>query len=209
MRACAVDALCCAVVDTHSSVAPSSVLLHVLQNVLLDSVKVLEHEMVTRVADGTWVSNRIAEDKRINEPYDIGISSTALSAIRNNTETDIVLLLRTLCKVSIANINRIGTLKNFGGFWKDLLASITFFLDAPPPIGAGYDSVLDEKCVDLVSTVDECRNILKALLNGASNSALFVNGNEPSSLWIITKQAVGNLKKYPNLLTDLVDSISR
>ena len=62
MRRSAVEALCTAITDKHTSAVPTGVLILILKNVVLPTASWLGQDLVQSVSEGTWSSDEVVEE---------------------------------------------------------------------------------------------------------------------------------------------------
>lgn len=93
---------------------------------------------------------------------------------------------------------------SFEDNWRRILATFTYFLDAPQPIGEGFDSSLCTVCPELANSVDTAKKLLRQLVMGLNARAQWsTRPDRRGQLWIVTKQGTGNLLRDPDLMQEL------
>jgi hypothetical protein len=108
--------------------------------------------------------------------------------------------------VFLAHVNRLKSSPSFEELWRLLLGVLTFYLDAPPPMGNGFDPKLCSACLEIHQTVDFALELLKNVILVMSSTGTFTGNGKAGQLWIITRQATGNLSRCPELLSELFPS---
>lgn len=73
-------------------------------------------------------------------------------------------------------------------------------------MGHGFDPKLCKACVEIQQTVDIALELLKNLILVMNSSGYFTGNGKAGQLWIITRQATGNLSRCPELLNELFPS---
>lgn len=86
------------------------------------------------------------------------------------------------------------------------MSILTYYLDAPPPMGHGFDSKLCKACIEIQQTVDIALELLKNIILVMSSGGYFTGNGKAGQLWIITRQETGNLIRSPDLLNELFPS---
>lgn len=73
-------------------------------------------------------------------------------------------------------------------------------------MGHGFDNKYCKLCIEIQQTVDISHELLKNLILVMSNNGYFNGNGKNGQLWIITRQATGNLIRSPNLLNELLEN---
>jgi hypothetical protein len=104
-------------------------------------------------------------------------------------------------------MDRLVSHSSFEQTWRLILGTFIYFLDAPEPIGEGFDSGLCGVCPELASTVDTSKMLLRKVIMGLDGRAHWSSRPERrGQLWIVTKQATGNLLRDPDIMQELFPS---
>lgn len=215
VKRCAVDALCWAISDKHAAAVPIEVLSTVLHDIMMPAATWLGNDLVQTVSNGTYSSSlaipeETTSDYKIRAEFYQNVldqqanSSPKPKSLKQGVTAD---LLTTLCKVFLVHMNRLVTCPSFEELWKLLLGILTFYLDAPPPMGNGFETKLCKLCVEIQQTVDIALELLKNVILVMSSSGHFTGTGKKGQLWIITRQATGNLIRSPDLLTELFPTV--
>mmetsp|Transcript_5922 Transcript_5922/g.9632 ORF Transcript_5922/g.9632 Transcript_5922/m.9632 type:complete len:2029 (-) Transcript_5922:706-6792(-) len=241
VKRCAVNVLCATILDRHASIIPISVLVKVMQEVVIPTANEMGRALVKSVQDGTYKSTMGAPDSETEtvflpeDEYNLSKELYSKSVgnfrdIDNATSRHQLLtggnvhagstaaLLQIIKKVSLMHMHRLVQYPNFEVFWKDLLGVFTYYLDAAPPLGLGFNSQLVSECPELEATALAATTHLKDVLPVLKNSDYFVtsssgglfgggsnsySSNSYNQLWIITRQATGGLERCPNLFNEM------
>jgi len=201
VRSCAVDALCIAITDRHASAVPAEVLANILLNLVIPAAKWLGQDLVQSVRDGTWSSS---QDE---QPSEFAAANSEDSSIISSSRISITSRIHhTLATVFVAQMASLVEQPQIEELWKSLLNVYAFYLDAPPPLGAGFDSKLCKVCPELTNAVREAIEILNQVIKAVDNGGYFSAATRKGKLWVVTRQATGNLDRCPDLLQTLFPS---
>ncbi|CAE7529124.1 unnamed protein product, partial [Symbiodinium microadriaticum] len=213
VRRSAVEALCIAMADKHTAAVPVGVFISILRTVVLPTVTWLGQDLVRSAVEGTWCAEELLEESSefrirsdLYKPV-VGDMSSASSVSDTSRVGDTARLLTVTSEVIVSQMDRLVTHPSFESNWLLILRTYTFFLDAPPPIGQGFDSSLCNVCQELANTVDTTVILLKQIIIGLDARAQWSTRPERrGQLWIVTKETTGNLIRCKDLMKELFQS---
>ena len=211
VRRAAVEALCTAISDKHASAVPVGVFRSILEAIMLPTISWLGQDLVHSVSEGSWCAEETVEkssEYRIrSDLYE------PLGDAKNDSSSDAAglgitcRLLTVTSEVIVREMDRLALHPTFESTWRLILSTYSYFLDAPPPIGEGFDSSLYSVCSELADTVDMAVILLKQIIIGLDRQAQWSKRPERRGrLWTVTKQVTENLPRCPDLMKELFPS---